>query len=333
MPGPRLIVEVFSIEADQTRRSLGDVDFTFSALQEMNTRKGHVRPMQLPPLLMAISPDLTNEQRALGQDRRLAIPQFADKLAEFITAIGGLDRVEAYKEHNYRLHSAKQALDEARNLKKVVSRATLCAPSQFDMFATVQGGRDFVSDIEEASDVWRAYSHTNRRPDVAHDDPAYEAWVNGYPAWARQHATPFAFGTQPDKWAGISEETIRTHHEENDDVDLDAILENEMSEHFEDAYDHLEDVKELGVFLDQWVPHAGSGDAIDLSLGAMLATWNAKQHITSYYLDAESIIPAFEGVTLAEIHAWCDANVAKREVALQDLDNSWVSMPEPAPAS
>lgn len=328
---PRVAVEAFAIEDDGTRRSLGEVDLTHAVVQDMMPL-GRPREMSFPPMAMAMSPSLDDTMRGLAFKGRLAIPSLETEVGGFLEAIGGLDGVPAAKKHLHDLADARRSLESSERLLDVVTRARLASADEFEMYGTpFHGDRDFVSELVEAYEGyrWDEFAATEPRPETGAAELA--AWDAAHRAWVRKVAPPFVFGTRKVRWAGVDESAIRTEREENDGVDVAAMLENELSDHFDQAYDHLVDVPALEVIVAEWSAHAHSGDEIDKGLGEKLAAWNARQSIVSFHEDRSAVVPAFDGVGMTEIREWAEAALEDRRAILDATRIGWEPPVQPAP--
>jgi len=326
MKAPRLIAQAFEIVGDE-RRPLGDVDLTRAVLQDMNPHGKHVRAPRFPPY---VGSSINDEMRSILRDERLAMPGLQKLMDDWLEEIGGLDGVCAMKAHMDALQQAEWALERALRQQKDIDDARFAAASEFEMFCPVDSHQDFVFSIDEAYDDWGwdNYIQQHPRPDLSFDSPDYKAWSDSYRAWVRTSAPPFVHGTFPSSWEGLSEDRIRAALEEEERIDIDEMIYNDMEEHFEDAYDHIQDIESLQLIIDEWEPHAGSGNEIDLGLGKKLEEWNAKQSITSYYQNLKTVVPAFKDVDMNEIKAWSAAKVERCRAEIETIANTW-ELPDP----
>lgn len=329
---PRVVVEAFAIEDDGARRSLGDVDLTYAVVQDMMPH-GRPREMTFPPMAMALSPSLDDDMRGLAFAGRLALPSFEAAVSGFLEAIGGLEGVPAAKKHLHDLADARRSLESSQRLLDVVAKARLAAAVEFEMYGTpFHGDRDFVSDIDEAYDGyrWDEFAAANPMPETGAAERT--GWEAAHRAWVRTVAPPFVFGTRKVRWAGVDEAAIRIEREENDRVDVAALIENEMSDHFDQAHDHLVDVPALEAIVAEWDAHAGSGDEVDKGLGEKLSAWNARQSIVSFHEDRSAVVPAFDGVGMAGIREWVEGALEGRRAFLVATENGWEPPIRPGPA-
>jgi hypothetical protein len=154
----------------------------------------------------------------------------------------------------------------------------------------------------------------------------WQAWIARCAAWERERVPPFVWGTRPVRWDGISAAWIREAVLSGTDSDsggpeletsVEDMIESDVTDqHHEDAMDEVVDWKGLA-FVDEWLPHAGSGDAVDLAFEGKVAEWNAKQTLVSYYEDHGTVVPSRDGVDMATIDRWCEREVERRREALE----------------
>lgn len=140
-----------------------------------------------------------------------------------------------------------------------------------------------------------------------------------------------AFGTVGLNWklpVRSLREVVADEMEGNDikpDVDqlVSEFIENEMADQYEDAEDDIVDLDGLQAAVEAWLPHAGSGSPEDLALDAAIASWNAKQTITSYMVDFSVAAPLVPGLTQQVAIEMAQARVSSLEQQIQTIRNGW----------
>jgi hypothetical protein len=148
---------------------------------------------------------------------------------------------------------------------------------------------------------------------------ASDAWDVAYGKWVAENAPPFLFGTNEMHWDGIDPADLRLQIEEDGTADASVLVENGLSDHYDDAANDVVDEVGIDVIVKEWAPHAGKGTPEDLALEEKVAAWNAKQRIMSYYPNFKIILPSREGHTKEDAIAWCSRRVAEVRAELDGM--------------
>lgn len=356
---PRLLVRAVLTETDGTERDLGLQDLTNPMADDLQTMGLDFVEADIERGLRVyrISGSLSQEARRAVGDPGFKLVDFKEAWERFKSAIGDVaDRrvTKAFCEHLQRTGSARRRLDSARETLRVVGAARFVTDaSDMEMFAPVDGFDPydrFHSAPGEAYEglLYDAYTNeVERRTDADFDSAECRAWHRRYREWEEARTPPVVFGTRPVIWRGLSAQDIREallmpgedgHSGEGSQPELDAdvgdMIECDLSDnHHEDASDLVVDWEGLS-FVDEWLPHAGSGDPVDRGFEGKVAAWNAKQTIVSYYIDHEVVVPVRRGVTKEDAVAWFRKHVEKCREDLQRLAH-WEKpvFPDPEPAS
>ncbi len=329
---PRLVVEAHETDEQGTRiLSLGLQDLTAAVVSRMVPYRGSpLRPFPEHLTVQSVGEGLSFAARTVGYAGRLSLPGFNDALAAFVERVGP-GRMSAFKDRLDRIRSAVWALEGAATELERVRRAEFSEDlSRSDCYFL--HGDEFAFDREDwySHWDWDAYVKANPRPPLF-DSPQYADWERARDAYVAAHAPPYVFATSPLRWRGVDAADIReriAELEPDEDYDVDHLLESEMDQHHEDAYDQIVDASELQDIAESWRKTPTSRRRF-ATLEKKVAAWNAKQSIVSYFQDSGLIMPAFPGKSKEDAVAWCEATLAARIAALRDLHVWAAEAPEP----
>lgn len=333
---PRLLVE--GIETDDEGkhiRSLGIQDLTRVVINRMVPYSNSpVRPFPAEsPTVTSLHEGLSEQARRIGYDGRLALPGLSALINDFISRIGGLDAVTAFKQRLEQIQSRERRIEEAKRELARVQKAVFSQDFSKLDFVFLSHEDKFLADFGDAYNDWAWDDYVARQPRPPMPlndecDSAYAAWQTGYEAFVRASAPPYVFGTWPMPWKGVDPADIRTGiKDDRDEFDLVDLLTSEMDQHYEDAYYDIEDRAGLQALVDKLTKKELTFPAFKREIAA----WNARQRITSYFPDYETALPAFPGKTKADAIAWCEANLVAQARKLAELQH-WsapAAVPDP----
>lgn len=330
---PRLLVEAYEDDENgKPVRPLGPQDLTLCVIGRMLPyRSGPLRPYPSDPTVQMLSDGLDRTAREVGYRGRLALPGLASAIVAFLSRVGE-GRMHAFKERLDRIGSAERALETAAvELERVRHAEFSDDLSRCEAYVLHDGEFAFERDDGWYWDwEWDAYVKAHPRPPF--DSPEAAAWDVAHAAFVTANAPPYVYATRPVVWDGVDPEDVRIGIEEAEGGEyiVDHLLENEMSEHFEDAIEHIVDVGGLQAIADTWQKTPKRRRRFE-RLAREIAAWNAKQSITSHFQDSTVILPAFPGKTKQDAVAFCERHLASRIAALADL-HRWDPSPAEEPA-
>lgn len=336
---PRLLVEAFETDDDGNRlRALGMQDLTKPVVEWMLPYRasGLLRAFPDNPTVSSLSDGLSEEARRVGFDGRLALPGLAAAVEAFIAQVGGAEAVRKFKERLNEIRHQSYAIERAQTELERVRKASFSNDFSGLEFVFLSHGDEYLADFGDAYNSWGwdDYIARHPRPQFIYDKdgpgfggPEYEAWNTAYAAFVRETAPSFVYATTPDVWGGVNAGGIRASIEDDEAFDADDHLSNEMCEHYEDAYSDIVDPDELQEIVERWMKNRA-----DAVFDREIASWNAKQSITSYFPNYAVILPAFPGKTKADAVAWCEADIAaqKRKFAELHVWEVQAETPEPS---
>ena len=167
----------------------------------------------------------------------------------------------------------------------------------------------FMATDDTLFDEWGydEYRKNHPPPRLGAPKKLYERWERRYVRWIEKNAPPWVWSTTKTVWDGLSASEIREQAANgscNHEFDLDAMMEHEFTEFHDEALDQVNDLHEAATVIDEWLPHAGSGNEIDIALETKIAAWNAKQDIVTWFENKNIIRPAFRGKTQKDAVIW-----------------------------
>lgn len=322
MPLPSIIVEAFETNEEGVESvSLGMQDLTRSLVRNMT---GHRFRLPDQTITMSqVSCGLDIRARNAGWEGRLAMPGLRDKIAAFFAEVGGKQGLIAFAQRLSEIDRAAEGVAGAEDALAKLERAAWRSDVEDQTFLYLPFAREEYAEPDRAYDMWGHDEYKATHPKPEWNAATYDAWWEGFAAYRRLHAPPFAFATKAESWMGITPEEVRLEHEEQGEVDIYGLIENGLSFHYESACDHVKDEAGLEAIVDEWLPHAGSGSEADLALEDRLAAWNHKQDIVSYYVDHAVAVPVFADATREEAIAWCVAEIRRRKEKFAALEAGW----------
>lgn len=334
---PRFTINAIIREVDGADRQVGQIDFT-AVLADGVAYPGRGRAA----ILQAEGLQVTDIQAALPDVWRsaafrgdLRVPGLYPALAAFNEHIGGEAGWARLGAVLANMKTVERHRDEAAEQLMQVSKAAWEPNPQ--RFRYVYGPHLPNEGYAEPNDAlddtgFDEFSSADPYPKdwTELQDPARVAWQGRFHAWQRANLQPFAFGTTEVAWPSISAEEIRERQSEREEgdaacvVNVEDMVDNSLQDAYEGAEDNVVDLDGLCALVAAWAPHAGSGDEVDLGLDDAVTTWQNRQSITWSLPDFAVIVPLFPGVTHEECVAWCQKAVAKQEMTLATLSQSWV---------
>ena len=323
---PRIAVDAYDVTDDHARAFSGTLDLTYALVRDMTPyTAGEPRRAQMPPLVMTISPSLTEQQRHRAFAGKLAVPGIEVAYERFLGEIGGLDGVRDFRVHLDMEQQLLASVADAVATETAVHAAALSSLDEFQMVTPLHGHLDYidVSDVDDAYDdfEWDEYLSEHPMPEV--DSWDYQAWSAARRAWVRRNAPPMLFGTSAIRWSGVLPEEVRQEHRDTGIVDVESMISNDLENHYEDAYDDVNGNDRIHEIIDAWLPHAGLDTQPDLALEADLAVWNSLQTIVSYLTNRKLVVPAFPDVTKEEIDIWATRVREAAEARLAEFQMEW----------
>lgn len=323
---PQVLVEAFETDEGGNRlRSLGKQDLTKPVVEWMLPYRasGPLRAFPNNPTVSSLSNGLSEEARRIGFDGRLALPGLVVLVDAFIAQVGGPEAVREFKERLDDIRHQGYAIEQAQTELERVRKSSFSNDFSGLEFVFLSHGDEYLADFGEAYSGWGwdDYIARHPRPQFIYDKDgpglggvAYEAWNVAYADFVREEAPPFVYATTPDVWGGVNAGGIRASIEDDEAFDADDHLSNEMCEHYEDAYSDIVDPDELRGIVEKWTKNRD-----DAVFDREIASWNAKQSITSYFPNYAVILPAFSGKTKADAVAWCETYLAAQKHKFSEL--------------
>jgi hypothetical protein len=328
---PKLRVEAFETDVNGEHiRSLGMQDLSWVVLAYMVPYRA-VRMLPAEPLVSSLHGGLSEEARDVGYAGRLALPGLAAAVDRFIERIGGLDAVRPFKERLDDIRRQEDVIEQAERELTRIRKASFSEDFSKLHFVYLSHEDKYLGDFGDAYNDWGwdGYVARHPRPPIpweGEDAAAYEAWQKGYTAFVRASAPPYVYATTPEPWNGVDPDDIRIAIEEQEEgFDLDNLLSNEMEEHYEDAYCDIVAPGELEALIKKWTKRGMDFETFTREV----ASWNARQAITSYYPDYAIAMPAFPGKTKADAIAWCEADLAAEKRKYAELQKWAAPAQEP----
>lgn len=262
------------------------------------------------------------------------IPDMYDRASEFIAAIRGVSGLRSWQALARARQEAQWNVTSARKLRKVVKAARFVPLSQSTaamLFDDIGG--TYANDADEAID--RTFSHDDLVAAVGHPvwdgpDSIREDYTRRSDAWVRSNACPFAFSTEPRKWAGVTNDDLLAILEDEPEIAeaqfLDRAwtgLESDLSDnHYEEAHEAIRKRDDLSEALIAWLAaHRSTGDATKAF--DAVRSWNEGQQIVSYFPDMTAVVGLFSDVNPQEVHVWVDRHTERAEKAVEAVNALW----------
>jgi len=340
---PTLTIPVMLTQADGSEIHHSSIDFMPAFARMAAERPALLLSRLKDPdamLVSDIASALPSDVLGKAYDRQVSFPGLHGALVALHDQIGLAGFQEAHRILTDAA-SLQRGLQEAQACLEQVSTGRwdpsaegfgmLWSTVSFSNEGYINGGEDLPSEMMSAGH--ERFTALHPRPRAAFDSPEIAAWNQELKTWCRHEMPPFVFGTNEVVWGGVTPSLIKDYMEahslelripgtdgspntssagDDDDMEafepitaVDAILESEMDDLFEDAIDRVADTDELYSLVEAW---AATGD--DAALAAGLSAWNAKQDITTYYMDRTVIVPVYPDVTQEEVIAFCKKEVA-----------------------
>lgn len=330
---PRFRIEAFDGSNDT---SLGMLDLTESIAGSL-TRQPRLAEDWIKGqgvLISHLSPFYNASIDKVAYAGNLSLPRFGSAFERFLKKAGGVESMKALyrtlKDIRHADWDVVRAEEELDQVRKASWQEDVRA---FEFLFSRHLQDEYVQEAEGAFDdwIWNMYVESDPAPRDVHS-PEYEAWKERSQAWLRNTAPPFLFGTVPNKWFGLAPLDVRAQFEEEEKVHVWDLIENSLSNHHEEAEDQVVDAEGIEKIVTEWLPHAGKGTSEDLALERLMAEWNDKQDIVSYYPDTSVIVPAWDGATHEAAIAWAERRVDAARAKVAELEDSW-QPPQAEPAT
>lgn len=262
------------------------------------------------------------------------IPDMYDRASEFISAISGLSGLRSWQSLAKAKQEAQWNVTSAHKLQKAVhgARFVPLAQSTACMLFDDIGGT-FANDVDEAID--RTFSHEDLVAAVGHPvwdapDSVRDDYTRRSTEWVRANGRPFAFSTEPRKWAGVASDDLVAILEDEPELTerefLDRVwsgLEADLLDnHYEEAHEAIRQHDGLTAALKAWLAAHRSDTDVHTSFEAVRA-WNESQEITSHFPDMTAVVGLFADVTPQEVRDWVDKYALQAQKAVEALNALW----------